>query len=66
VSEKREWAKKVVGAHEKANVSGNASASVDDQILDVASIRMAQNTREHVQSGDPPGERRNMGARRWA
>jgi citrate lyase beta subunit len=39
-----EWAKKVVSAYEEANVTGSGSISVDGQMVDAASIRMAQNT----------------------
>jgi citrate lyase subunit beta/citryl-CoA lyase len=39
-----EWASKVVGAYEEANVAGSGSISVDGQMVDAASIRMAQNT----------------------
>jgi citrate lyase beta subunit len=39
-----EWAEKVVAAYEEANAAGSGSISVDDQMVDAASIRMAQNT----------------------
>ena len=39
-----EWAKKVVSAYEEANVTGSGSISVDGQMVDAASIRMARNT----------------------
>jgi citrate lyase subunit beta/citryl-CoA lyase len=39
-----EWAEKVVAAYEEANAAGSGSVSVDDQMVDAASIRMAQNT----------------------
>ena len=39
-----EWARKVVGAYEKANAIGSGSISVDGQMIDAASIKMAQNT----------------------
>jgi citrate lyase beta subunit len=39
-----EWAKKVVSAYEEANVTGRGSISVDGQMVDAASIRMARNT----------------------
>ncbi|MBV9454348.1 MAG: CoA ester lyase [Rubrobacter sp.] len=38
------WAKKVVSAYEEANFTGSGSISVDGQMVDAASIRMAQNT----------------------
>ena len=39
-----EWARKVVDAYEEANAAGSGSVSVDGQMVDAASIRMAQNT----------------------
>jgi citrate lyase subunit beta/citryl-CoA lyase len=39
-----EWAKKVVSAYEEAKAAGSGSISVDDQMIDAASIKMAQNT----------------------
>jgi citrate lyase beta subunit len=39
-----EWAKKVVSAYEEANAAGSGSISVDGQMVDAASIKMAQNT----------------------
>jgi citrate lyase subunit beta / citryl-CoA lyase len=39
-----EWAKKVVAAYEEANAAGSGSVSVDGQMVDAASIRMAWNT----------------------
>jgi citrate lyase beta subunit len=42
-----EWARKVVGAYEEANAAGSGSVSVDGQMVDAASIRMAQNTLEN-------------------
>ena len=39
-----EWARKVVGAYEEANAAGSGSISVDGQMVDAASIKMAQNT----------------------
>ncbi len=38
-----EWAKKVVGAYEEANAAGSGAASVEGQMVDAASIRMARN-----------------------
>ena len=43
-----EWAKKIVSAYEEANESGSGSISVDGQMIDAASIKMAQNTLELV------------------
>jgi citrate lyase subunit beta/citryl-CoA lyase len=39
-----EWAKKVIDAYEEANAAGAGSISVDGQMIDAASIKMAQNT----------------------
>ena len=39
-----EWARKVVSVYEEANVAGSGSISVDGQMVDAASIKMAQNT----------------------
>jgi citrate lyase subunit beta/citryl-CoA lyase len=39
-----EWARKVVSAYEEANAGGSGSVSVDGQMIDAASIKMAQNT----------------------
>jgi citrate lyase subunit beta/citryl-CoA lyase len=39
-----EWAKKVVAAYDEANAAGSGSASVGGQMVDAASIKMAQNT----------------------
>ena len=39
-----EWAKKVVSAYEEANAAGSGAISVDGQMIDAASIKMAQNT----------------------
>jgi citrate lyase subunit beta/citryl-CoA lyase len=41
------WARKVVAAYKEANASGSGSVSVDGQMVDAASIRMAQNTLEN-------------------
>ena len=38
------WAKKVVRAYEVANAAGSGAVSVDGQMVDAASIRMAQRT----------------------
>jgi len=42
-----EWARKVVAAYEEANAVGSGSVSVDGQMVDAASIRMARNTLEN-------------------
>jgi citrate lyase beta subunit len=39
-----EWARKVVSAYEEANIAGSGSISVDGQMVDAASIKMARNT----------------------
>jgi citrate lyase subunit beta/citryl-CoA lyase len=39
-----EWAKKVVAAYDEANAAGSGSVSVDGQMIDAASIRMARST----------------------
>jgi citrate lyase beta subunit len=39
-----EWAKKVVGAYEEANAAGRGAITVDGQMIDAASIRMARTT----------------------
>jgi citrate lyase subunit beta/citryl-CoA lyase len=38
-----EWAEKVVSAYEEANAAGSGAVSVDGQMVDAASIRMARN-----------------------
>jgi citrate lyase subunit beta / citryl-CoA lyase len=39
-----EWAKKVVAAYKEASAGGSGSVSVDGQMIDAASIRMARTT----------------------
>ncbi len=39
-----EWARKVVAAYEEANAAGSGAISIDGQMIDAASIKMAQNT----------------------
>ena len=39
-----EWAKKVVAAYNEAKSGGSGSVSVDGQMIDAASIRMARTT----------------------
>jgi citrate lyase beta subunit len=39
-----DWAKKVVAAYEEANAEGSGSVSVDGQMVDAASIKLARNT----------------------
>ena len=54
-----EWARKVVRAYEEANAAGSGAISVDGQMIDAASIKMAQNTldlakgAETAQDGQP-------------
>jgi len=43
-----EWAEKVVSAYEEANLGGSGSISVDGQMVDAASIKMARNTLDLV------------------
>jgi citrate lyase subunit beta/citryl-CoA lyase len=43
-----EWAKKVVAAYEEASAAGSGAISVDGQMIDAASIKMAQNTLDQV------------------
>jgi citrate lyase beta subunit len=42
--EEAEWAEKVVAAYEEASAAGSGSVSVEGQMVDAASIRIAQNT----------------------
>ena len=42
--EEVEWARKVVQAYEEANAAGRGAISVDGQMIDAASIKMARNT----------------------
>jgi citrate lyase subunit beta/citryl-CoA lyase len=44
-----EWAKKVVKAYEEANAAGSGAISVDGQMVDAASIKLAQNTLDLAQ-----------------
>jgi citrate lyase subunit beta / citryl-CoA lyase len=39
-----EWAKKVLSAYKEANAAGSGAISMDGQMIDAASIKMAQNT----------------------
>ena len=41
--EEVDWAKKVVAAYEEANAAGSGSVSVDGQMVDAASIKLARN-----------------------
>jgi citrate lyase subunit beta/citryl-CoA lyase len=43
-----EWAKKVVEAYEEASAAGTGAISVDGQMVDAASIKMARNTLDQV------------------
>ena len=47
-----EWANKVVSAYEEANAKGSGSISVDGQMVDAASIKMAQNTLNLARGAD--------------
>jgi citrate lyase beta subunit len=44
-----EWAKKVVKAYEEASAAGRGAISVDGQMVDAASIKMARNTLDLTQ-----------------
>jgi citrate lyase beta subunit len=44
------WAKKVVEAYERANAAGSGAVSVDGQMVDAASIKMARNTLDLARS----------------
>src|SRR5215218_9216277 len=44
-----EWARKVVKAYEEASAAGRGAISVDGQMVDAASIKMARNTLDHTQ-----------------
>jgi citrate lyase beta subunit len=39
-----EWARKVVSAYEEANAAGSGAISIDGNMIDAASIKMAHNT----------------------
>jgi citrate lyase beta subunit len=43
-----EWARKVVAAYEEASAAGTGAISVDGQMIDAASIKMARNTLDQV------------------
>jgi citrate lyase subunit beta/citryl-CoA lyase len=47
-----EWAKRVVAAYEEANAAGSGSVSVDGQMVDAASIKLARNTLGKVPKKD--------------
>ena len=47
-----DWAKKVVAAYEEANVASSGSVSVDEQMVDAASIKLARNTLSKVPKRD--------------
>ncbi len=51
-----EWAEKVVAAYERANAAGSGAVSVDGQMVDAASIKMARNTLDlaGTSEGDQP------------
>jgi citrate lyase subunit beta / citryl-CoA lyase len=48
-----EWAKKVVAAYEEADAAGSGSVSVDGQMIDAASIKLARNTLGKILKQDP-------------
>jgi citrate lyase subunit beta/citryl-CoA lyase len=43
-----EWARRVVAAYEEASAAGTGAISVDGQMIDAASIKMARNTLDQV------------------
>jgi citrate lyase subunit beta/citryl-CoA lyase len=47
-----EWAREVVAAYEEANATGSGSVSVDGQMVDAASIKLARNTLGKVPKKD--------------
>ena len=47
-----DWARKVVAAYEEAGLVGRSAISVEGQMLDAASIRMARNTLDQVPETD--------------
>jgi citrate lyase subunit beta/citryl-CoA lyase len=47
-----EWAKRVVAAYEEANAAGSGSVSLDGQMVDAASIKLARNTLGKVPKRD--------------
>lgn len=46
-----EWAEKVVAAYEEANEAGSGAISIDGQMVDAASIKMARTTLDSVGGG---------------
>ena len=50
--EEVDWAKKVVAAYEEANAAGSGSVSVDGQMVDAASIKLARNMLGEVPKKD--------------
>jgi citrate lyase beta subunit len=48
----REWAKKVVEAYEEASAAGRGAITVDGQMVDAASIKMARNTLDLAQASE--------------
>jgi citrate lyase beta subunit len=47
-----DWAKKIVAAYDEANAEGSGSVSVDGQMVDAASIKLARNTLGKVPKKD--------------
>jgi citrate lyase subunit beta/citryl-CoA lyase len=47
------WAEKVVSVYEEANAAGSGSVSVDGQMVDAASIKMARNMLDEDPERDP-------------
>jgi len=50
-----EWAEKVVAAYEEANASGSGSVSVEGQMIDAASTKLARNTLDLIYGGSGKG-----------
>jgi citrate lyase subunit beta/citryl-CoA lyase len=48
-----DWAKKVIAAYEEANTAGSGSVSVDGQMVDAASVKLARNTLGKVTNEAP-------------
>jgi citrate lyase subunit beta/citryl-CoA lyase len=51
-----EWARKVVDAYQRANEAGSGSISIDGQMVDAASIRMAHNTLDLSEGAEGAGK----------
>jgi citrate lyase subunit beta/citryl-CoA lyase len=47
-----DWARKVIAAYDEANAEGSGSVSVEGQMVDAASIKLARNTLGKVPKKD--------------